>query len=37
MGPSCLAVEGTITATVLEAYDVERVLAPELRAGQRLW
>ena len=29
MGPSCLAVEGTITATVLEAYDVERVLAPE--------
>ena len=32
MGP-CLAVEGTITATVFETY-VERVLAPTLRAGQ---
>ena len=32
MGP-CLAVEGTITATVFEAY-VEGVLAPTLRAGQ---
>jgi transposase len=32
MGP-CLAVEGTITATLFEAY-VERVLAPTLRAEQ---
>ncbi len=32
MGP-CLAVEGTSTAAVFEAY-VERVLAPTLRAGQ---
>ena len=32
MGP-CLAVEGTTTATVFEAY-VERVLAPTLRTGQ---
>jgi transposase len=32
MGPS-LAVEGTITAVVFEAY-VEKVLAPSLRAGQ---
>ena len=32
MGP-CLAVEGSITATVFEAY-VEKVLAPSLRDGQ---
>jgi transposase len=32
MGP-CLAVEGTTTATVFEAY-VEQVLAPSLRRGQ---
>lgn len=32
MGP-CLAVEGSTTATVFEAY-VERVLGPTLRAGQ---
>jgi len=32
MGP-CLAVEGTTTATVFEAY-VEQVLAPTLRRGQ---
>ncbi len=32
MGP-CLAVEGTATATVFEAY-VEQVLAPSLRRGQ---
>ena len=32
MGP-CLAVQGSTTATVFEAY-VERVLAPTLRAGQ---
>ena len=32
MGP-CLAVEGSTTATVFEAYG-ERVLSPTLRAGQ---
>jgi transposase len=32
MGP-CLAVEGSTTATVFEAY-VEKVLAPSLRRGQ---
>src|SRR5215210_1018855 len=32
MGP-CLAVQGTTTATVFEAY-VEQVLAPNLRGGQ---
>ena len=32
MGP-CLAVEGSTTATVFEAY-VEKVLAPSLRDGQ---
>ena len=32
MGP-CLAVEGTTTATVFEAY-VEQVLAPSLSVGQ---
>jgi transposase len=33
MGP-CLAVEGTTTATVFEAYYVEQALAPNLRRGQ---
>ena len=33
MGAS-LAVQGTTTATVLEAYYVEKVLAPSLRPGQ---
>ncbi len=35
MGPS-LAVEGSTTGEVFEAY-LERVLAPELRPGQRSW
>jgi hypothetical protein len=34
MGP-CLAVEGTTTATVFEAY-LKKVLAPNLRRGQML-
>ena len=34
MGP-CLAVEGTTTATVFEAY-LQQVLAPNLRRGQML-
>jgi hypothetical protein len=33
MGSSCLAVEGTTTAKVFEAY-VEQALAPSLRHGQ---
>ncbi len=31
---ACLAVEGSTTAAVFEAYYVEQVLAPTLRAGQ---
>jgi hypothetical protein len=36
MGP-CLAVQGPVSATVFEAYVVEKVLAPSLRRGQRSW